>query len=328
MIRTEHILTLFNLPGIGRKAVSTIVDTVSFHVTSPNELLDLIDEAGKTNKRIKTPSRDDLERALERTEVTMRKCEQGGYSILGFFDKDFPKRYANIPDRPLLLYANGDLSALNTDHAVAIIGTREPTDWGEKAGRRLSTLFTEKGFAIVSGLAKGCDTAAHQGCLDAHGKTVAILGGGIDHIYPKENKPLADKILDTGGCLLSEYEPGMRPQKSSFVERDRLQSGLSQAVIVIETDVKGGSMHTVGFAFEQKRLVACLGGHPDSYQSHPKVQGTKKLILDGKASRLSSPEEIAAFIGKLITPVQESPAPSPNHPTLPPVDPGTQGKLF
>jgi DNA processing protein len=181
-------------------------------------------------------------------------------------------------------------------------------------------LFAERGFVIVSGLAKGCDTVAHRGCLDAHGKTVAILGGGIDYIYPKENRPLADEILNTGGCLLSEYKPGMKPQPSFFVERDRLQSGLSQAVIVIETDVKGGSMHTVGFALSQNRLVACLGGHSGKYLSHPKVQGTKLLISDGKASRLSNLEEVESFLEKLIKPIIE--------PILLPNDLWKQGKLF
>lgn len=320
MIRAEHILTLFNLPGIGKKAVSTIVDTVSFHVSSPSELLDLIDEVGKTNKRIKTPTRADLENALQETEDTLNKCEKGGYSMIGFFDKEFPKRYKEIPDRPLLLYARGDVSTLNTDRAVAIIGTREPTEFGERAGKRLAELFAQKGFVVVSGLAKGCDTVAHRGCLDAHGKTVAILGNGIDYIYPKENRPLAEEILNTGGCLLSEYKPGMKAQPSFFVERDRLQSGLSQAVVVIETDIKGGSMHTVGFAFDQKRLVACLSGHPDKYLSHPKIQGTKKLLAEGKASPLGNPEEIEFFMSKLILPIQEPIIPKDNH--------WEQGKLF
>lgn len=324
MLNAEQLLTLFNLAGFGKKAVSAVVDIASYPVSSTIELLDLIDEAGKANKRIKTPSIDALERAIESTQETVRKCELGGYSMVGFFDSAFPRLYKGIPDRPLLLFTKGELSSLNADLSVAIIGTREPTDFGERAGRRLASLFAENGFVVVSGLAKGCDTVAHRGCLAAHGKTVAILAGGIDDIYPKENRPLAEEILDTGGCLLSEYKPGTKAHRSFFIERDRLQSGLSQAVVVIETDVKGGTMHTVGFAADQNRPVACLAGHPESYLSHPKVQGTKKLISDGTATRLGSPEEIEAFIAKLTNPSQ---APT-GELVLPSNSIGEQGTLF
>jgi DNA processing protein len=190
------------------------------------------------------------------------------------------------------------LSALNPTRAVAFVGTREPSDYGRKAGEKLALLLTQAGLNIVSGLAIGCDTIGHRACLDSHGQTVAVLAGGLDHIYPKENKGLASEILDKGGCWLAEHPVGVRPQSNFFVERDRLQSGLSDGVVVLETDVKGGTMHTVKFTQLQGRTLACFK-HPPKYADHPKAQGNQLLLREGKAMPLGSPEEINAFLAHL-----------------------------
>lgn len=299
MIQATHILTLQNLPGIGRKTLAAILDSLRAPVSTPDQLLDLLRTASSTNKRIRLPDKQTLHDALTAAENTSERCQQAGYNMIGYFDPHFPRRYKNLPDRPLLLYASGNLSALNAPQAVAIIGTRNPTDYGAQAARHLARSLTESGFVIVSGLAKGCDTAAHQGCLDAGGHTVAILGSGLDCPYPKENRPLAGAIREAGGCLLSEYPPGTQPHRSLLVDRDRLQSGLSQAVIVIETSTSGGSMHTASFALAQQRPLACLSGHPPAYADHPNLQGNYSLLAAGKAVPITEPADIIALLQQL-----------------------------
>lgn len=290
-----------NTPSLGRKSVENILfDLKNDTVDDFESLYNLLVKASKTNSRIRVPSSDAFKDIYHQSQELMDKSLNAGIHVLDYYHKDFPKRLKNIPDAPMILYVKGNLKALNTKKSIAVIGTREPTDFGIKAGEKLSSIFTTNGFTVVSGLAIGCDTAGHLGCVKENGISIGVLAGGLDKIYPKQSRELADEILEKNGCLLSEYPIGESPRKNYFVERDRLQSGLSEAVIVIETDIKGGTMHTVGFAGKQKRLLACLGGHPDKYWNHPKIQGNNMLVKEGKAIRLSNPDEINNFI-TLIT---------------------------
>ena len=222
-----------------------------------------------------------------------------GIEILGISDPLFPSRYREIPDAPVVIHVKGNVHALNVEKTLAIVGTREPTEFGIKAGERLSSIFAKHQFVVVSGLAVGCDAVAHLGCLNAGVITVAIMACGLDNIYPSENRQLAHRILDSDGCWVSEYPFGMPPRNNTFVDRDRLQSGLSKAVVVIETDIMGGTMHTVGFAIKQNRYLACLSGLPDKFAEHTKVQGNLELIRAGKAISLGSAAEFDDFIKHL-----------------------------
>lgn len=168
----------------------------------------------------------------------------------------YPKRLKRIPDAPVLIYAKGNLNCLNDQKLVAIVGTRKPSEYGSTCSHLFGKNFAERGIVVVSGLAKGIDTLAHKGCIEVNGKTIAVLAQGLDTpIYPKENRPLADKIIAAGGCLLSEYGLGVRGRPNYFVERNRIQSGVSDGVAVIETDVKGGTMHTVDFCLKSKKTT-------------------------------------------------------------------------
>lgn len=299
-----NILTLLKTPGIGRRSVRYILDSIQANPATTEDLLAVIKNAHNTNKRIKIPALDDLHTAQNVAQRIIKTAESSNIKIISIEDDLFPRRLKFIPDPPVLLYVKGNTDVLNKPLAVAIIGTREPTDYGKKAGRDLSRLFAQNGFVVVSGLAIGCDTAAHTGCLDASGLSIAVLPSGVDNVYPTQNKSLADDILLKGGCLISEYEMNTEPRSSNFVERDRLQSGLSQAVIVIETGVQGGSMHTVDFARQQQRIVACINSHPVQYQSHQKVQGNTKLVSDG-ATRLENEKDINGLIALLKMPEQQ-----------------------
>lgn len=291
------ILALLNVPSVGKKTVGAILSKYEHvSISTGLELYEILEEMAIHSSRIKVPSKDDFIRIYNHADSIIDISLDNGITPLGVNHKKFPDRLKDIPDAPVLLYAKGNLDSLNSERAVAIIGTRDPTDFGMKAGERLASIFTKNDFVVVSGLAIGCDTAGHLGCLNENGITVAVLAGSLEKIYPKENRGLAIEILEKNGCLISEYAFDVAPQKTFFVERDRLQSGLSQAVVVIETDVKGGTMHTVGFSIKQGRYLACLGGHPPKYNHHPKIQGNLMLIRERKASILSSLSEINNFI--------------------------------
>lgn len=297
-----YILTLMLTNKIGRGAVRQIVNSAEerqFKISAISELIGFVDESRNEHPDRRWPLKEDLWAAYDRSMVIINKCETFGIDILHFKDRRFPQRLLNIPNAPTVLYVRGPMGVLNYDDSVAVIGTRDPTEYGKTEGFRLAKEFAEKGYVIVSGLALGCDTIAHRGCLAANGRTIAVMPSGVDTIYPRSNQPLAEEIIDKGGCLVSEYEIGSGPLRHTFVERDRLQSGLSKAVVVIETDIKGGSMHTVSFAQKQGRRLACLLSHPARFLDQAQVQGNKKLVSEGQAVRLGSLDDITQFLERL-----------------------------
>jgi DNA processing protein len=244
--------------------------------------------------------RNELAEAFDDAQCLLDRCDREGIHVLGPHHPNFPPRFRKLPDGPLLLFVLGNSDCLLRD-SVAIIGTREPTDFGTRAARKIAKSLAEAGWVIVSGLAEGCDTAGHEGCLDGCGQTVAFLAHGFGRIYPASNKNLAERIVEKGGCLATEYPPGQPPTRGSFVERDRLQSGLSLGVIVIETDVKGGTMHTVRHATEQHRPLAALS-HTSKWLKEPKVQGNLLLIAEGRATPLKEKNDVFQFVNSLRQP--------------------------
>lgn len=217
--------------------------------------------------------------------------------VLHAGDPKFPPRLREIPQPPKLLYAQGNLDCLASVMAIAVVGTRRPTARGMRFAHAFGEKLARMGIVVVSGLALGCDTAAHEGCLEAKGQTVAILPSGLLNIYPSRNKSLAERILKSGGCLLSEYPPLEGPEPYRFVQRDRLQSGLSSAVVIVETDVSGGAMHTARFCAGQARPLACLRPDPRRL-GHPMAQGNLKLIQEGKAVPLKGLQDFERFVNK------------------------------
>ncbi|GIO35749.1 hypothetical protein J41TS12_06100 [Paenibacillus antibioticophila] len=300
MLDKLHILTLMGLSGFGRNTVNNIVNEASFKPSNLNEIMDLLSDMKGKVSRVKLPEFEDLEASYNNASRIIEKCEKLGISILGTTDKAFPLRLKYIPDPPVLLFAKGNTECLNSELSVAIIGTREPSKYGEICGELFGKGFAEKGLVVVSGLAKGIDTTGHRGCLLGKGQTVAVLAQGLDTgIYPSENRPLAQQILDENGCWISEYSLGVRGRPNFFVERDRLQAGLSAGVVVIETDIKGGTMHTVGFSLNQSKPLGCLN-HPEKFLvGNKKARGNRYLIDQGKAQSLFSPEDIDLFISKM-----------------------------
>ena len=231
----------------------------------------------------------------------LQKTCDAEIQILPFHSPDYPDRLRNIGDPPVVLFAKGTIAALHAPASIAIVGTREPTSIGERAAERAGGIAAQAGVAVVSGLALGCDTWAHQGCVDAHGIGVAVLANALNRVYPAKNTTLADRLLEHGGCLVSENPVGARLSRWDFAYRDRLQSGLADRVLVIETDVKGGTMHTVKYSRQQHRPLGCID-HPDQFLSSPKTRGNQMLIQKGTASGISDHEALRIFIGGAALP--------------------------
>jgi len=203
----------------------------------------------------------------------------------------FPPLLLNIPDPPGQLWLQGDRSLL-TRTAVAIVGSRRASPASLDIARRLAADLARVGLAIVSGLARGCDAAAHRGALDAGGVTVAVLGSGLDTIYPPEHRSLAEEIA-RNGVLLSEFPPGAPPLPGHFRQRNRLISGLSRGVVVIEANDKSGSLITASCALSQGREVMVVPGIVLAGRN----RGGHQLIRDGATLVESAEDVIAALVG-------------------------------
>lgn len=233
-------MALQRLPRIGR--VKALRAALSGRVPS---------EAGGS------PSAPRMAEALEWASQEIGRSREIGAEVVTFFDKRYPPNLSKIADPPVVLYVRGNADLLASPRLVAVVGTREPSRFGVEAARALTMLLGNRGWGIVSGLARGIDTIAHRAALDTGAPTIAILGSGVDRIYPRENEGLAEAIVANGGALVSELPLGVPPLPVNLVARDRLQSGTGVAVVLAETGLKGGAMHTARFAAEQGRPVFC-----------------------------------------------------------------------
>jgi DNA processing protein len=296
---TEYIIKALQLPRIGRKTAFKLFDNLNFRISSDEEFFDFVCENAE-KFRLPEYSKSDLEQSLKYYDNIVYANDKNGVKSVSFYDESYPELYKDLVDKPIIINYIGDISKVNNLPSVAVIGTREPSESGAKAAIRFGEIFGEKGFNVVSGLAIGCDAGGHNGCLNKSGFTSAILAHGLDHIYPKENKSLAERILDGGGLLISEYFVGQKPLANYFVERDRLQAGLSNGIIVVETDIKGGTMHTVKFAKENKRRIAAFNHGRPELLHHPKTQGNQMLIREGTAFSLGTKEEIDNYLELLL----------------------------
>ena len=191
---------------------------------------------------------------------------------------NYPEQLRNIYAPPLKLYILGNKEILNKI-GIAIVGTRNASEYGKKVALQISKDLSAIGINVISGLAVGIDTYAHLGSLQKNciGKTIAVLGSGLDEIYPKQNIELAKQIIKSGGCIISEYKLGTKPERLHFPQRNRIISGLSKGVLVVEAKEKSGSLITADFALEQGRDVFAVPGNISSLKS----VGTNNLIKQG-----------------------------------------------
>ena len=217
-----------------------------------------------------------LNRDLSAADRILADCQRLGQRILTIQDAEYPQRLRNIFDPPLVLYVKGRMPVMDEEAAIAVVGTRECTPYGTACGERLGRELAASGAVVVTGLARGVDSAAARGALRAGGTVVGVTGGGLDVVYPPENGDLYADVA-ARGVLLSEYPPGSPPDKAHFPVRNRIMSGLSVAALVVEAPGHSGALITARLALEQGREVYAVPGPIDA----PDSVGCNRLIRDG-----------------------------------------------
>ncbi|MEJ6774059.1 MAG: DNA-processing protein DprA, partial [Porticoccaceae bacterium] len=217
------------------------------------------------------------QRWSDQVDSTMALVERVGAQIIPITSLDYPQQLKQISSAPPLLYSLGQIDNLHLPQ-IAIVGSRRMTRGGENNALQWSRFLANSGFTITSGLALGVDGCAHRGALEAaNGKTVAVMATGIDSIYPQRHRQLAEQILDSGGTLVTEFHPNVKPLPTNFPRRNRIVSGLSLGVLVVEAAVKSGSLITARYALEQNREVFAIPGSIHNPQS----RGCHLLIKEG-----------------------------------------------
>jgi DNA processing protein len=266
-------LTLLQLQGVGNKTA----DQLSRAFTNLEAIQDAAQGDGlRMLRRVPRDLRNQeaWDHAYEAAERILEQAVQHNTRILTAFDDEYPELLKQIDDRPVVLFVKGHLRSGKRN--VACIGTRTPSEFGVRETRRMVKKLVEDNWSIVSGLATGIDAVAHRQALESHGHTVAVLANGLDTIFPTQHRDLARQILDSGGALLSEYKFGTAGLQGHLVQRNRIQSGMSAGTLVMQTDIKGGSMHTARFTLTQRRkLFAPVPVGEDS--QHPKCRGILAL---------------------------------------------------
>lgn len=228
----------------------------------------------------------------DKVDHILKVSENQGYKMLSILDENYPLILSELYDAPPILWYVGDVTQLKQKN-IAVVGTRKMSDYAAKETIRFTKALVEQGLNIVSGLALGVDTLAHRICMEYGGKTIAVLGSGFNKIYPAINKTLARKIVENGGCLISEYDPLTKAEAAYFPTRNRIVSGLSVGVVLIESGMKGGSMITAARALDQNREVFAIP-HPNGTING---EGGNHLIKKSAAKLIQIPEDIFEEIG-------------------------------
>lgn len=260
---------------------------------TPRRFYKLLTQAGDLSEIIDSP--DEFKPLFEEEMFLALKqaLARGSGELIDSLDKnhlrfvtragdDYPHSLETIPDPPGVLFVRGE-GTIEGEKTFAVVGTRRASYDGKKAAQEFSFQLAQKGVTIVSGLARGIDTEAHTAALEAGGRTIAVLGNGLNSVYPSENAQLAQRILDSGGLLLSELPPDERPSKFSFPARNRIIAGLSAGALIVEGDMASGAMITASFALEFAREVYAVPG--SIYQSLS--DGPNHLIQNGAYAALS-----------------------------------------
>lgn len=282
-------IKLKQAPGLGQKTALKLLelypDPLDFVGKSSHAVyqLDWLPASAKAALKSPDPPANMMQiiKLLERYEIGFCTCT----------DEDYPQMLGELFSPPLILYYRGDLKLCEAGYRLAVVGTRKPSAYGQEMARKLLTPLCERGLCVISGLAMGIDTIAHRTALEHGGKTIAVLAGGLESIYPPMNKNLADQIA-TEGLLLSEYEPGSKMEKWNFPARNRIVSALSSCVFIVEGALSSGALLTGKFALEQNRDICALPGNIN----HTNAQGPNYMIKTG-ASLITTPEDLMALLG-------------------------------
>lgn len=283
-----HWLQLTMLPGIGPRILTALLERFQ----TPEATLAASETELKTVAGVGSTLANKIRHAADHVaaQKILDWCTENGTTILRKDRGPYPNPLRDLDDAPPILFCQGEWKPLDA-LAVGIVGTRHATLYGRTQAERIAYGLARAGVTIVSGLARGIDAAAHRGALDAGGRTIAVLGGGLGKLYPPENQPLATTIA-SNGAVVSEYRPDASPRGGMFPQRNRLISGLSMATVVVEAPDRSGALITARLSGEQGREVLALPGPVNSRTS----QGCHQLIRDG-ATLIRGPEDILEALG-------------------------------
>lgn len=287
---TARLLQLSFFPGVGTAALRKIVFQAMRNglasISDDEEVLATFSyRGGRSGKQNGDGSLGVLE-----------ACERNAIRIVSPLDDKYPPALGHIEDFPPLLYVRGDVAALSKI-GCAVVGTREASRLGTSWAKQISEIFASRDYCVVSGLALGIDTAAHEGALRAGGVTIAVMAHGLDHVTPASNKDLAKAILENRGALIAEHPPGFPPRPQEFVRRNRIQSGMSVCSVVVESGESGGAIHQGKFAHKQKRRLYCVV--PDQTvpgYSEFRIEGARRLTREADACPIHNSGELLEII--------------------------------
>ena len=294
-LEAHSLLALKTLPRVGNKRARML-----FEQYFPQECTDEVDYQQAFLSVISDHCEGEFNGLANWTRLaeTMQASDEAGIITIPISAGHYPSRLRGTSDSPAVLFVKGNLDALNTGESVAIVGSREASRYAEKAARSCGQIAAELGTTVVSGLALGCDTWAHEGCLAGGGTGVAVMAHGLDIVYPAANRRLADRLVLSGGCLVSEYPVATKPSRWAFAYRDRIQSGLADGVLVVETPLVDGTMHTVAYASKQLRAVACVVPGENQHDS-PLSAGNLRLLGEHSTIGVTSSGDFRRFLESL-----------------------------
>ncbi len=302
------LVALSLVPGVGPGRVRALLaafGSAGAVMAAPAGRLVRVEGVGrKTAEAIRAA--DDV----DEVDRQFRRADQVGARLVAFGDAEYPPRLREIYDPPPFLWVRGHLTDADA-RAVAVVGTRKASDMGRRIAERFGAGLAKAGVTVVSGLAYGVDVAAHRAALGAGGRTVAVLGSGVDRIYPSRHGPVVREILDRdAGAVVSEFPLGTAPDASNFPRRNRLVSGMSVATVVAEARASGGALLTAAMALEQNRDVFAV---PASIFTE--MQGTNGLIQKGYAALAASVSDVLAAVDPQLD-VPDAPPAEPPPPSL------------
>lgn len=286
----RSIIALCQMKGIGRKKVKIILNSIDNPVDYG--LFELIEIGVSLNVFPKSSPIGTFLEARARADKILECCEKNNIQIANSYSEDFPKALI-FEDGPELIYYRGSLDPLLSPNRAAVVGTRVPTDIGYHFAYSCGKSLAEQDYTVISGLALGCDTASHLGCLKSGGRTVAFLPSNLLNIAPRENMELANRIVEGGGCIISEFSPLSTSNAYMFIERDRLQAAASNFVLVSEFARNSGTLHTLHFAHTYGKPI-----YADEAIVASGVDGYDAVKEEGIEYQVGNMDQIKQFILK------------------------------
>ncbi|MFK7759452.1 MAG: DNA-processing protein DprA [Phycisphaerales bacterium] len=290
--QSRDLLALTLIPGLGPVRIDRLIQAAG----SPGQVMSMslnqLTRVSGIGSRTAGSIVESRATVADRVEQELDKLINAGASIVSVFDDGYPSLLKATPTAPPILQYKGSLESMNHRHPIAMVGSRKCTIYGHEQAARFAKSLSASGMCVVSGGARGVDSAAHKGAMDAGGQTVVVLGCGLGHVYPSENAELFDRVIDTGGAVISELPFSTPPSSENFPARNRIISGLSLGVLVVEASRKSGALITATHAVEDhNREVFAIPGRVDSSAS----TGSNELLKNG-AHLVTDPNEIIEIL--------------------------------